>query len=693
MLQSTFIHLDGIGAQRESDLWRRGVSSWSELQRLQERQLKLFSANDKHVYGDGLQRSKTALEARDAEFFAKRLSSPDYYRIAYTFPEATIFLDIETTGLSTYYDDITLVGWSLNGEYGVHIRGQDPANLLEALNASKVIVTFNGSLFDLPFIRRFFPYLPIPTAHIDLRFLCRRAGLVGPQKEIEKTVGLQRPTELLDINGKIAPLLWFDYCRGHLSSLKTLIDYNRADIDGMRLLLDSAVTRLLRITNVPRLLWPELRFYHGPSINDDAHHTLLIQAVRDDPNVRSNQGGSLRMTYSKLTEQMSERRLCVIGIDLTGSERRPSGWCVLRGNDVSTQLVGSDQALIAQAALWQPGIVSIDSPLSLPAGRASVSDDDPNRAEYGITRQCERTLRKRGINVYPCLLPSMQKLTARGIALATAFRQLGIPVIESYPGVVQDIIGLPRKRASLDLLRAGLTDFGLLGVRSDASHDELDAITSALVGYFFWTDQYEALGNDDEDYLIIPDLRRRLASPQVARAIGISGPIAAGKTTAARLLEAHGYHYARFSIVLEKLLRARGVQPSREELQRLGAEIHAVPGQRWLCRLVLAGVPPHADVVVDGLRHPEDHAFFVERFGSHFTHIHLEAPGTIRETRCERAGIRHDAFATANTHDVESNVHRMKELAHVVVTNIETPDKLRDVILRTAARGSQAHET
>ena len=67
-------------------------------------------------------------------------------------------------------------------------------------------------------------------------------------------------------------------------------------------------------------------------------------------------------------------------------------------------------------------------------------------------RECERMLKRRGINVYPCLIPSMQKLTRRGIDLAEKFRKLGIPVIESYPGAAQDIVGIPRKRAGLKYL-------------------------------------------------------------------------------------------------------------------------------------------------------------------------------------------------------------------------------------------------
>jgi hypothetical protein len=87
-----------------------------------------------------------------------------------------------------------------------------------------------------------------------------------------------------------------------------------------------------------------------------------------------------------------------------------------------------------------------------------------------------------------------------------------LPLIESYPGAAQDIMGIPRKRASLEYLKDGLGDFGIHSefLMTKVSHDKLDAITSAIVGVFFWSGKFEALGNNDEDYLIIPDL---LVSP------------------------------------------------------------------------------------------------------------------------------------------------------------------------------------
>jgi hypothetical protein len=51
-----------------------------------------------------------------------------------------------------------------------------------------------------------------------------------------------------------------------------------------------------------------------------------------------------------------------------------------------------------------------------------------------------------------------------------------------------------------------LLDFGITGSleKETPTHDELDAITSAIVGYCYLAGDYEALGNDVEGYLIVP---------------------------------------------------------------------------------------------------------------------------------------------------------------------------------------------
>jgi len=80
-------------------------------------------------------------------------------------------------------------------------------------------------------------------------------------------------------------------------------------------------------------------------------------------------------------------------------------------------------------------------------------------------------------------------------------------VIEVFPGAAQDVLGIPRKKASRDELTAGLRALGIMQVPSDLTGDALDAITAAYVGRCFLRGEYEALGPSDEVQVIIPRSR------------------------------------------------------------------------------------------------------------------------------------------------------------------------------------------
>ena len=386
-------------------------------------------------------------------------------------------------------------------------------------------------------------------------------------------------------------------------------------------------------------------------------------------------------TFARTFSGTPAERATVVGIDLTGSEAKPSGWSVLRGSEAVTDMVASDGEIISRTVAARPDIVSINSPLSVPFGRTRVEDDDPGREQFGIMRRCERELKRRGINVYPCLLPSMQRLTQRGMLLAARFRSMGIPVIESYPGAAQDIMGIPRKGVGVEFLKQGLVDFGIRGsfANHEVTHDELDAITSAIVGLFFVSDRFEALSGPSEDALIIPNLTSTGNSGMV---IGISGKICAGKTTTARILQQHGFAYTRFSLVIDDEIVARGETPDRATRQRVGMEIHRTKGQRWLCERVLERVPDRKLIVIDGLRFPEDRAFFVERFGSAFFHIHITAPDKVRAARFRKSEQDGLSFEIADRQPVEENVEELAKLAATVLPNDASTDELANNVMK-----------
>ncbi len=567
-----------------------------------------------------------------------------------TYPERVLFLDIETTGLSRHYHHVTVVGFSLDGEYVPLVVGDDFAPLERAVEAADILVTFNGNQFDIPFLRQTMPELELPATHIDLRYACRYAGLTGGQKAIEATLGLKRDSA---VDGPQAVLLWHRYVAGDMEALRELIYYNYLDVTGMATLLDR-VDELLSDDD----LFAPVSFTQRAREFDKKH----LKGHRS-----ARERGIRPSRFVDLFGGTVAENARIVGIDLTGSERRPTGLAISHGTSVETCTLSSDSEILAFVRKAAPDLVSIDSPLSLPAGRTSVFDDDPGRDEFGILRVCERTLKKRGVNVYPCLLPSMQRLTRRGIELATLLRREGIPVIESYPGAAQDIVGIARKGAGLPYLVQGLRAFGYQGdfAADRVTHDELDAITCCMVGSFFLAGRFEALRTEEEDPLVIPDLQ----APPLPVIIGVSGRIAAGKTTFARALEQCGFGYRRYSEVVDEVIVERGLVPNRETRQSIGQEINSEHGQRWLGRRLLAGMRDGRCWVVDGLRFLEDRAFWFEQVGSKFIHVHVEADERTRRFRYGDGTLREEAFAKIDYATVEREIAALGRRASLTIAN------------------------
>ena len=608
----------------------------------------------------GVAKRSASTSALEAQTEPRRAIPPrvqDQLALCASFPDRVLFLDIETTGLSHFYDEITIVGWTFGGTAKTLVKGQDPSPLVKDAARAKVLVTFNGIRFDTKFIAKEFPQVSLPDTHIDLMYLCRRVGLKGGQKAIENELDIRVRDDLADLDGAAAVVLWHRYMRGDTAALQKLIRYNRADIAAMGAILDLTVPRFA--------LHPDL-FLEETSFRDWSAPEGWLD-LSDPMSKAARRTGAPPPRFEDLFGGTAAEETRVVGIDLTGSDARGSGWCFLNGSRAETAVLSADDEILDETIGARPDLVSIDSPLCLPRGRTSVDDADPGRNEFGIMRESERELKRRGVNVYPCLIRSMQKLTARGIRLAGMFRERGIPVIESYPGAAQDIMRIPRKGAGPEWLKKGLSDFGVSGdyEHQEVTHDELDAITSALVGTFHLAGMTEALGTEEEPPLIIPRLRKA----RVLLAVGLSGPIAAGKTTLARALEQRGFAYTRFSLVLDDLLAERGLPRDRFNRQKLGNEINAGGHQRWLSARTVAKVADADRIVIDGLRFPDDHAFMVERFGACFRHVYIDAGVDIRCSRYEDDGDSDVGFDDASGASVERRVGEMRSLAHEVFVN------------------------
>lgn len=188
----------------------------------------------------------------------------------------------------------------------------------------------------------------------------------------------------------------------------------------------------------------------------------------------------------------------VVGIDLAGSTRNPSGFCILDEKlKAFAFCLYNDKEIINEVKKVKPAVVAIDAPLSLPLGRKNL------RRSNVHFRQCDIALRKLKIKFFPITIRGMRRLTARGIKLKRKLNESGYRVIEVYPGGAQDMLGIPRKPN--ELLLRGLKKLGIKNLNRNLTKDELDAVTCAFVGFCFVKKRYIALGNKKEGLIIMPD--------------------------------------------------------------------------------------------------------------------------------------------------------------------------------------------
>jgi len=193
------------------------------------------------------------------------------------------------------------------------------------------------------------------------------------------------------------------------------------------------------------------------------------------------------------------KKFVVVGIDLAGVSRRPTGACSLREFESSTELLFEDRDILDYVRRSKPDLIAIDAPLNLPPGRRSI--EDRNGAHF---RPCDLELRRHKIPFFPITLGPMRALTVRGIGLRRLLEKEGFQVVEIYPGGAQDVWGIPRARHDLRKLRQGLIRLGVKGLAKDVSDHELDAVSGALVGVQFLRGKARVFGDFRTGAIIMP---------------------------------------------------------------------------------------------------------------------------------------------------------------------------------------------
>lgn len=276
MIRRTFQLSSGIGPWREKDLWARGVSNWDDL-RL--RGAEVLPAPLQGELARAVDRAEEALLRGDVVALAALLPVREHWRLWPLVRERALCLDVEADGSLDRLTP-TVVGCFDPDGLATFVSGRNLEALPVRLGAHPIWVTFNGTCFDLPVLRRAFPELAAPALHLDLRGVTRRMGLGGGLKAIEDRLGIARPLHLRGTGGREAVALWRAYRRsGALEPLRALVEYNLYDAFQLRAVADHAFN-----AGATRLHWPDrlVPWERGDVLYDLSQLLLSLTPTAED---------------------------------------------------------------------------------------------------------------------------------------------------------------------------------------------------------------------------------------------------------------------------------------------------------------------------------------------------------------------------------------------------------------------------
>jgi hypothetical protein len=262
MLKNTFIHIPGIGLKTEERIWDSGVLNWDDLSESFHLKLPQKRITQLRTY---IHVSRENLETDNPKYFEKLLPSSLHWRMFPEFRHSTVYLDIETTGLESWDNHITSISLYDGECISYYVKGKNLEEFKKDIKKYKVIVTYNGKCFDIPFIESYFG-ISLSQAHIDLRYILASLGYRGGLKGCEKQLNIDRGG-LKDIDGYFAVLLWDDFQRNkNQKALETLLAYNIEDTVNLETLMVIAYnmklggTPFFRIHQLPEPTPPAIPF-------------------------------------------------------------------------------------------------------------------------------------------------------------------------------------------------------------------------------------------------------------------------------------------------------------------------------------------------------------------------------------------------------------------------------------------------
>ena len=229
MIEHTFQMLPSIGAKKEKALWESDILSWDDF--LSADSIDCVKPALKERSDPIVMQAAELLKDDDSSALADLIPKSEHWRMFDHFKDDAAYLDIETDGLSR---DALVTVVTVHRKDRTYTLTEgfdlDPESLSKALEGSKILVTYNGSCFDVPVLRNSFPEVDLDIPQYDLRFASRKVGFKGGLKPLEIELGIHRSEDILDVDGAMAVHLWHQWKRnGDEDALNILQEYNRAD--------------------------------------------------------------------------------------------------------------------------------------------------------------------------------------------------------------------------------------------------------------------------------------------------------------------------------------------------------------------------------------------------------------------------------------------------------------------------------
>lgn len=240
MLKNTFSHIKGVSLEFEKNLWKNNIICWDDF--LEKKDTLPISELKKLSILKELTQGISALADGNHSHF--QLPTNQHWRLYRELKDSCCYLDIETTGLDKVRNHITTIGVYDGESSKVFVQGKDLDDFENYIKDVKLLVTFNGACFDLPFISKQMGIDLSDKFHIDLRFAMKKLGYSGGLKSIEKQLNVTRDDDLDGVDGFEAVRLWYRYKKGDISALEKLMKYNEADVINLLPLMEFTFGKL-----------------------------------------------------------------------------------------------------------------------------------------------------------------------------------------------------------------------------------------------------------------------------------------------------------------------------------------------------------------------------------------------------------------------------------------------------------------